>query len=118
MHGNNYTPDNMCPNMHKVSGTIEHIGRLESKNLGSTRVFHKIIARVCVPEADFDTTRKRTTVEFQFINKYTNLLNGLLKGDTVTIWFTVRGNVHNDRIYTNLIAQNIEVIEKGGSHDN
>ena len=47
-------------------------------------------------------------VKFEAIKEKTNLTDGLSKGDTVKVFFDIRGNEYNGRYFVNLNAWKLE----------
>ena len=112
-------PDGMYPNTHRVSGMVVNVGNIVSKPLGKDRVLHTRALRVSIPYgSDFGTTQKMCIVEVQFLNKHTNDLNPVQEGDTVTVFFSLRGNQHQGRTFTNVVGERVEILEKGVGNDN
>jgi len=111
-----FIPDGLYANTHRVSGVVVSVSDITSKPLGNGRVLHTRTLKLSVPYgSDYSTTQKRCNIEVQFLNKHTNDLNLIKEGQPVTVHFSLRGNVHNGRTYTNVVGERVEIVEGGAA---
>ena len=83
---------------YNVIGTLKSIGEIESFPSGFTK-------RQIVVETG---GKYPQLIKLDLLKEKTEYTRNLAEGDGVTVSFDLRGNEHNGRVYTNLVAWRIQ----------
>ena len=84
---------------YELSGTVKVIQQPQTFSSG----FSKREMVVTVPDGNYPQD-----INLEFVKDKADLLDALSVGDSVKVWFDIRGREHNGRYYNNLSAWKVE----------
>lgn len=93
---------------YELSGTVKVIQQPQTFSSG----FSKREMVVTVPDGNYPQD-----INLEFVKDKADLLDALSVGDSVKVWFDIRGREHNGRYYNNLSAWKVENLngQSGGT---
>jgi len=90
---------------YELSGTVKVIQQPQTFSSG----FSKRELVVTVQDGNYPQD-----INLEFVKDKADLLDSLSVGDTVKVWFDIRGREHNGRYYNNLSAWKVEKVGDTG----